>query len=87
MKKLLFILLTILLTSCYSAKHEDIEQVKIGMSVEEATKLMSIEIDEWDIYNGDGEYKYAAIYASPGGHKRTFWIVVKDSVVINSYGI
>jgi hypothetical protein len=74
------------MTSCYKADSENISKIKNGMSTEEALFLMGIDdVGDWDACQGNGVFEYGANYSTPTGYKETFWITVKDGVVIETY--
>lgn len=85
MKKFLFIIsLVLILSSCMDCKYYQVEKIHNGMTLKEVFEFLP-EIG-WNEYN-DGKYSYGWNYHSPDGFKKTFWVIVKNGVVVTNYSI
>ena len=81
-KLILFVAMIFIATSCFKVKSEQIEKVRIGMTKTELFKILPER--GWNSCNNN-VYQYGWNFWSPDGYKKTFWVDMKNDVVINTY--
>lgn len=68
------------MTSCYSTKFEDVENLKIGMSKEEMFRVL--EEKGWD-GRYDNKYIYYYNFFTPNGSRSTLSVTLENNRIID----